>query len=90
MSAAEADLVDIAVYVGADSRAAAKRLVRGIQTACERLRAFPHSGAERPDLAAGVRILIKRPYRIIYQTAGGSTRILRILHSARETDEILP
>jgi toxin ParE1/3/4 len=44
------DLVDIWIYVAADSPAAADRLLETIDQSCQRLSQFPEMGRLRPEL----------------------------------------
>lgn len=71
-SIALADLVRIHDYVAQDNPAAAKRVIRRIEKAIDRLRVLPLSG--RPGAVKGTRILVVPglPYVAIYRSQKSS------------------
>jgi toxin ParE1/3/4 len=65
--AAEADLAEIWLHLATEaSPETASRFVEAVATACEPLRQFPLSGAPRPHLAPGLRVIFHYPYAIYY------------------------
>lgn len=85
------DVKDIAAFIAEDSPLAAKRFVKSLFEAVERLADFPESGrivAEFGDPA--VREVIRRPCRIVYRLdiLEGTVQIVRVWHAARGTPDI--
>lgn len=65
---ARADLLDIYITIGLEQPAAAERYFDRIEARAEQLRSHPRMGSRRPDIHAGVRILVEAPYLILYET----------------------
>lgn len=59
-------------------------MVRAIGAALEPLRDHPLAGPSRGGLAAGVRVLLHRPYAIYYLPRSDEVVVLRVLHGARD------
>ena len=79
------DLEEIAEYIALDDEAAAKRLVRRVFDAIERLRDFPDSGRRPPELIRSrYREIIVGPCRIFYRHAEDRVYILYVMRSERE------
>lgn len=86
---AEADLFEIYPYI-ADKAGLriAENYVARIEAACLSLSTFPERGAQRNDLAPGVRVLIfERRATIAYRIEGDRVRIARVLHAGRDYGE---
>ena len=66
--AAEQDLEDIWLAIAADSPAAASRIVRAIGARIDQLADHPRLGPRRPDIGPGVRMLVERPYLVLFET----------------------
>ncbi len=82
-SFAQSDRDAIFDYIEADSAQAAVTVDDRIRTQIESLAQFPQSG--RPGRIEGTRELViqRTPYIVAYRIAGGTVRILRVLHGAR-------
>lgn len=80
---AEADLVEIAAYVAADSPDAAYRLLDAIDTHVQQLGRFPASG--RVGRVTGTRELVipSTPFIAVYRIDTKRVTVLRVLHGAR-------
>jgi toxin ParE1/3/4 len=79
------DLEQIAEYIALDNEGAAKRLVRSVFDAVERLRDFPDSGRQPPELGRSrYRELIVGPCRVFYRHANGRIYVLYVMRSERE------
>ena len=63
---AEAELLDIWLYIAADNEPAADGVLRRIDRKVQCLREFPDIGRCRDDLRPGARILIEGVYLILY------------------------
>jgi len=62
------DVKDIAAFIADDSPPAAKRFVRNLFQAVERLADFPKSGRIVPEFGdPNIREIIRRPCRIVYR-----------------------
>jgi toxin ParE1/3/4 len=86
---AEADLVDIWIYIAADSPAAAERVIRRLEAAEGRLAQFPEMAPLREELLPGVRAWAVGEYLIFYRVDPDAVEILRILHGARDLGDLL-
>ncbi|XAH25012.1 type II toxin-antitoxin system RelE/ParE family toxin [Xylophilus sp. GW821-FHT01B05] len=82
--AAEADLLDIAIYIAEDNQTRALTFVDELEKKCEVVGRTPGIGTARPELGDGIRMLPYGRYLIFYREAGTGVRIERILHSARD------
>lgn len=84
---AESDLAEIDYYltIHAGVRVAEAVVVR-IFDKLESLAEHPRLGAERPDLVQGCRMLVSRPYLVIYDVndRGGEIVVLRVAHGAQD------
>lgn len=80
---AEADIESIADHIAADNPAAALRLVESFIARWELLATQPRSGAQRDDLAAGVRHVVIGNYLAFYRLAGDGVEIVRVIHGRR-------
>jgi toxin ParE1/3/4 len=64
---AREDLLDIYVLIGLENPAAAERFFEGIDAKIEILQWQPRIGVRRPDIRAGMRMLVEAPYVILYR-----------------------
>lgn len=80
---AAADRRDIRAYIARDNPAAALALD---ELFSEKAGHLPdHPGLGRPGRIAGTReLVVHRNYILIYDLAGDSVRVLRVLHAARQ------
>ena len=81
---ADADLVDIWLSIASDDPAAADRMLERLEQRCMALARHPRLGRGRPDIGAGARCLVERPYLILYRIVGRDVEIVRVVHGARE------
>jgi toxin ParE1/3/4 len=82
--AAEADLVDIALFIAADSPRRAESFVAELEAKCELLGREPGIGTGRPELGRGVRVLPHGAYLVFHRRSSSGVRIERILHGSRD------
>ena len=90
---AEADLEAIVSYVARDNPQAALRLGRALVASLRSLESFPQLGRIVPEFnQEGLREIVRRPYRIIYQVNLAAERIevIRFWHGARGEPEVNP
>ena len=53
------------------------------------LKQWPEAGVARPFFAPDARMLVERPYLILYRVSSGNVQIVRVLHGARSIDSAL-
>ncbi len=81
---ARADLVELAIYYGDRSPAAAFKLLDRIESVLGFLETHPHAGRERPELRQGVRSFPVRPAVVFYVPQAQGIEVVRVLHGARD------
>jgi toxin ParE1/3/4 len=86
---AEADIENIALYIAADSPGAAKKWFEDIYRRCQHIGDMPGIGVARPDVRADLRMLPAGKYLILYREIDGGAEIVRIIHGARQWQELL-
>lgn len=88
--AADQDLNQIWEYIAADSVAAANRVLDAIEATFERLAASPALGHFREDLAdKRHRFDSVYSYLIVYRWETKPVQIIRVLHGARDVQNVL-
>jgi len=86
-SSAEADLIELWLFVAEDNPAAADREVDSIYETATLIGTQPEIGRARPELADGLRSFpTKPPYIIFYLLDSDGVVIVRVLHHARDID----
>jgi toxin ParE1/3/4 len=86
---AEEDLIDIWSYIAADNARAADRLLDTLDEKSQLLADNPRLGAERPDIATGVRAWRVANYLILYREIGDGVEIVRYAHGARRLQDLV-
>ena len=89
---ASADLAEAARRISEDRPAAARRLRRAVAALARHLGQYPFAGTRRPELADDpLRFAVVQgfPYLLAYDSSLRPTRIMRILHGARDLPEVL-
>lgn len=86
---ARADLLAIWLDIAAEDPVAADRLFDRLETRVRILETFAEAGRLRPDIAPDARVLVERPYLILYRPIPGGVQIVRVLHGARHIDRLL-
>lgn len=88
---AREDLLDIYVAIGLDNPGAAERVYSTIESSINLLAEHPRLGVRRMDIAPSARMLVERPYLILYEISPDSDaglvesiEIIRILHGHRD------
>lgn len=82
------DLTDIFEYIASDDEASALRTVIRFLDLCDKLAEFPKLGRSRDEFQAGLRSLPEGNFNVFYQITAGKIVIVRVLHAARDLDEI--
>ena len=85
---AEADLLEIWLYIAQDSPRAADRLLDRIETQCRLLADNPRLGRARPDVAPDARAWIVGRYLVLYRERDDGIEIVRVVHGARRVEQI--
>ena len=85
---AEADLLEIWLYVAQDSPRAADRLLDRIETQCRLLADNPRLGRARPEIAPDARAWKVGRYLVLYREQGDGIEVVRVVHGARRIERI--
>jgi toxin ParE1/3/4 len=64
---AREDLIEIYTYIGLDNPSAAERIFDAIEAKAGLLVDYPRLGVRRPEIRPSARMLIERPYLILYE-----------------------
>ena len=87
--AAEADLEAIADYIGRDNPKRAAAFIRELAARCRRIACQPRAFTLREEFGAGIRTVAHGSYLILYAERDGKLVIERIVHGARDLNNIL-
>ena len=82
------DLLDIWLYIAERDPSAADRVLSEIEKVCGLLATHPLIGRERPEILPGIRSLAVMSWIVFYQASDDSVEIARVLHGARDIDEL--
>ena len=85
---AEDDIDEILAYIAVDNFAASLSLYDRFIELFEMLADNPRAGRERSELKEGIRSFPDGNYLIFYRIWAGKVSIVRVLHSARDLDEL--
>lgn len=83
------DLSNIWLTIALDNPNAADRVISRIYDAEERLADFPELGRIRPELRQNLRSWAVGDYLILYRIDPDAVVIMRILHGARDLDDLI-
>mgnify|MGYP000852569729 FL=1 len=87
---AKRDLQDIRDYIAKDSTTAARRVVRELRAAMERLAEMPGKGHLREDLCdEALRVWVVYSYLIIYRPEPKPLQIVRVVSGYRDVPKVL-
>lgn len=87
---ARRDLAEIWEFTAPRNPWAADELLRTIQVKAELLARSPHLGRHRDELAPGLRSFPVGRYILFYRQTEGGIEVIRVLHGARDLDDLLP
>jgi len=85
---AEADLEAVWSYVAADDPVAADDLLDRIMSIVDMLADTPQAGRIRSELGQGIRSYSTGNYLVLYRSDHGVLLILRVIHGARDIEEL--
>jgi len=87
---AEAQLSEIIDYIATDSEDSARRVLKGVHEALERLAEMPEIGHTREDLTERpLRFWAVYSYLIVYDPASSPLSVIAVLRGARDVAQIL-
>lgn len=86
---AEIDLLEIWVYFAQESEQAAETVNAKITGMFDQFLAHPYMGRERADMRRGLRSFSVASYVIFYAVIDDGIEIIRVLHGARDIENIL-
>ena len=81
---AEADLIDLWLYIAEDSIDAADRFVSQIHEKCRLLGEAPEMGRERAEIRKGIRSFPVGNYLIFYRIGDKSIEVARVISGLRD------
>jgi toxin ParE1/3/4 len=85
---AQADLLEIWLYIADRDERAADRVLDEIERVWRLIATHPKMGRERPDILPGTRSFGVMSWTIFYRIETDFIEIVRVLHGARDIDEI--
>jgi toxin ParE1/3/4 len=86
---AETDIRSVMDYIALDSPKAARKWHATIKEKCRHLGETPGMGISRPEFQTGIRTFSVGSYLIVYRSMSGNVDILRVLHGARQWQDLL-
>jgi toxin ParE1/3/4 len=86
---ADADVEEIAIYIAQDNPSAAIRWVDAIEAKITAIANMPGIGVSRNDIQRDLRTLALGNYIILYHEIENHIEILRVLHGARQWEDLL-
>jgi toxin ParE1/3/4 len=86
---ASADLLEIWCYIAEDSVANADAFVDKLHKTMKVLSRQPGAGRKREELAPGIQSFPFGRYIIFYRAIQGTIEIVRVLHAARDIEDIV-
>jgi len=85
---AREDIDGVVAFIALDNFTAAVAFYDRVHELFRMLAANPVAGRERPELNEGLRSFPLGSYMIFYRIWAGKVSITRVLHSARDLDEL--
>jgi toxin ParE1/3/4 len=74
---ANADILDIWLYVAESNLVAADRILDDIERVCSLLITHPEMGRERPEIQKGIRSFAVAPWIILYRVHNDTIEVVR-------------
>jgi plasmid stabilization system protein ParE len=87
--AAESDLEEIGDYIARDNPHRAVSFIREIRERCLTIATAPNAAPLREKILGGVRMVPHGGYLIFYRALNSEIRIERILHGARDIQQLM-
>jgi toxin ParE1/3/4 len=86
---AKDDLKAAARYIAADNQKAARLWAESVRAKCAKLADNPRMGISKSDAGPDVRMMVIGNYVVFYETTPPEVKILRVLHGARQWEDLL-
>ena len=86
---AQTDILEIWCYIARDSPAAADRMVDRFTATYQRLAENPALGVAQDQYRPGLRCFRVGSYLIFYQPTDAGILVIRVLHGARQLENLL-
>lgn len=86
---AEADIEAVTLYIAQDNPAAARRWFDDLLERCRRLGEMPGIGVARSEVRPDLRTFAHGNYLILYRRTEEGAEIIRVLHGARQWQDLL-
>ncbi len=86
---AKLDLEDIADHIAEDSPTHARQFIERLTPKFAALGRHPMTGRARPELRADLRSFPFGAYLILYRAVGDGVEIIRVVHAARNLDDLV-
>ena len=85
---AETDLEEIGDYIARDNPRRALTFIRELRERCTQITHHPEAAPLRPEFGVDLRLVPFGRYLIFYTVSAKAVRIERILHGARQLQEL--
>ena len=85
---AEQDLLEIWLYIAEDSPVNADRFLDRLEGKALNLARAAQIGADRPDLAPGLRSFPVDRYVLYYRASTNGIELVRVLHGSRDIEHV--
>ena len=85
---ARGDILDIWLYVAESNPTTADRILDDIERIFGLIAEHPQIGRQRPEVMPGLRSFAIAPWVIFYRIEDEAVGIVRIIHGARDLDEV--
>jgi toxin ParE1/3/4 len=86
--AARDDLLTIGLYIADDDPVRAESFVAELEAKARQIVEWPGSFPARDDISPGLRAAIHGQYLLLFRDLGEEVRLVRILHGARNLQQI--
>ena len=86
---AETDIEAIVLYIAEDNPSAARRVHNELYRRCQQIGEMPGIGIDRSAVRPGLRSVPVGNYLILYQQTDNGVEIVRVVHGARQWENLL-
>ena len=86
---AATDIEGIVFYIAENNPVAAQQWLNDIHARCRRISEMPGIGMSRPDVRPDLRMSSVGNYLILYRQVGSDVEIVRVIHGARQWQELI-
>jgi len=82
------DLEEIGDYIARDNTTRALSFLSELELHCYRIAEMPTAFVKRDDIAPGIQMAVHGNYLILFNTEGNAIRIERVVHGARQLQNL--